>query len=223
MKKIISQLSKALFAVLAFLLPASAQAQIIPACALGDGGCTSCDFVALFVNIAGFFLSIIGGIVVLMFVIGGFFFIISGGSSDRVNKGKSIITGAIIGLALVLGAWLIINFSIAAALGETDFSKVKILGNEWSSYCANVKVSDAASSCNDENEGQVCVTNGCQQNCFCHEKQCKSSCEYFDSQEGFSASCVADESKCVDANQQALENSCDTDAKPVCCLTIESS
>ena len=219
MKKIISQLSKALFAVLAFLLPASAQAQIIPACALGDGGCTSCDFVALFVNIAGFFLSIIGGIVVLMFVIGGFFFIISGGSSDRVNKGKSIITGAIIGLALVLGAWLIINFSIAAALGETDFSKVKILGNEWSSYCANVKVSDAASSCNDENQGETCATNGCSDalKCVCSGSQCVSICEYYDNIEGLTASCEADEADC-EADEYPQPNSCTSESKSVCCL-----
>lgn len=221
MKKIISQLSKILFAVLAFVLPTSAQAQIIPACALGDGGCTSCDFVALFVNIAGFFLSIIGGIVVLMFVIGGFFFVISGGSGNRVNKGKEIITGAIIGLALVLGAWLIINFSIAAALGETDFSKVKILGNEWSSYCANIKVSDAASSCSDDNEGQVCVTNGCQDNCYCSQKQCKNPCEVMDATDGFSATCIANETDCVDANQSVLGNSCSTEEKSVCCVTID--
>jgi Type IV secretion system pilin len=42
-------------------------------------------------------------------VIGGFLILVSGGSSERVTNGRKMIMGAVIGILIALGAFVIIN------------------------------------------------------------------------------------------------------------------
>ena len=71
----------------------------------------------IFVNISTGILGIIGSVVLLMFVYGGFVWITSEGDPGRVNQGKQTVVNAVIGLALVLGAYAIMTFAIAAVTG----------------------------------------------------------------------------------------------------------
>ncbi len=68
------------------------------------------DFLALAINISKFVFGIIGSLTLLMFVYGGVMFLISAGSADKVGQAKKIITAAVVGLLIVFGSWLIINF-----------------------------------------------------------------------------------------------------------------
>lgn len=72
------------------------------------------DGVQLMVNVAQWILGIVGSLALLMFVLGGFMFLISGGNSQTVEKGKSILVGAVIGLIIVFCSYMIIKFSMAA-------------------------------------------------------------------------------------------------------------
>lgn len=102
---------------------------LLPSCASGTGDCGFNDFILLGVNLTKLILSIVGSLALLFFVYGGVMFLMAGGKSDMVDKGKKIITNAVIGVALVLGAWIIVNFAIAALTG-TKLSQVKIFGTQ---------------------------------------------------------------------------------------------
>jgi len=109
---------------------------LLPTCATGaqtgDAANPRCgfnDFILLGVNLTKLILSIVGSLALLFFVYGGVMFLIAGGKAEAVTKGKTIITNAVIGVALVLGAWIIVNFAIAGLTG-TSISNVKIFGTQ---------------------------------------------------------------------------------------------
>ena len=62
-------------------------------------------------------LGIVGSIALLMFVLGGFFWLTSGGSPDRIQKGKSMIIWATIGLFVIFAAYAITRAIFVAILG----------------------------------------------------------------------------------------------------------
>ena len=74
------------------------------------------DFLQIGIKFSQIILGLVGALVLLFFVYGGVMFIISGGSSDRVNQAKRIITGSVIGLAIVFLSYTIIYF-VATTLG----------------------------------------------------------------------------------------------------------
>ncbi len=109
---------------------------LLPPCATGaqlgtaeSPRCGFNDFILLGVNLTKLILSIVGSLALLFFVYGGVMFLIAGGKSEAVTKGKTIITNAVIGLAIVLGAWVIVNFAIAALTG-TSVGSVKLFGTQ---------------------------------------------------------------------------------------------
>lgn len=85
------------------------------------------DFVKIAIKISAWILSITGSLALLFFIYGGFMFLISAGSSERVQKAKQIIIGAVIGVVIVLTSFLIINFIITSLTGS---NKIKMDGEE---------------------------------------------------------------------------------------------
>lgn len=65
-------------------------------------------------------------IIALLFLIfGGIKWIMSGGEKDGAAKAKETITSALIGLAVVLGSWLMLNVVVQVLTGST-FSSVTV-------------------------------------------------------------------------------------------------
>ena len=64
------------------------------------------------------------------FIYGGFIWLLSRGSQAMIQKGKDIIIGAIIGMSIALGSWVIVNFIIALLTGA-DFNAVKLFEKDW--------------------------------------------------------------------------------------------
>lgn len=58
-------------------------------------------------------LSIIGSITLLMFVYGGVLWITSMGEEKKVQKGKQILVWAVLGLAVIAGAYVLVNAVIS--------------------------------------------------------------------------------------------------------------
>lgn len=75
------------------------------------------DFVAQFVRLAQWGLTIVVFLGALMMVYAGFEFITAGGRAAKISSGQNIITGTVIGLAISMTAYVIINFSIGAITG----------------------------------------------------------------------------------------------------------
>jgi hypothetical protein len=72
------------------------------------------DLVLVMVNASKYILGVVGSLALIMFVYGGFMFLISGGSSDKINKAKTILIAAVIGLVIVFASYLIIKFVLQA-------------------------------------------------------------------------------------------------------------
>ncbi|MCH7759516.1 peptidoglycan-binding protein [Patescibacteria group bacterium] len=79
-----------------------------PVCAC-CGDCTLNNFLGLGVNLANIILKYLGVVALVLFIFGGVIWITSGGSSEKVQRGKKIISGSVIGMAIVIGAFLIIR------------------------------------------------------------------------------------------------------------------
>ncbi|MDP3043094.1 MAG: hypothetical protein Q8N21_01695 [bacterium] len=101
------------FAVNISIVQSSADTVILPAGA-DKGDYTLNDFIQLAVNISKWLLGITGSLALLAFIYGGVVFLISAGNTEMVAKGKKIIFGAIIGLAIVFASYTIIQFTMDA-------------------------------------------------------------------------------------------------------------
>ncbi|MBI2024491.1 MAG: hypothetical protein HYT03_00125 [Candidatus Harrisonbacteria bacterium] len=73
------------------------------------GGCDIHDFIVFLKNIINFTFYVAIPLAVIFIVWGAFVIMTAGGSETRFGKGKSIITAAVIGLAILFGSWLIVT------------------------------------------------------------------------------------------------------------------
>ena len=112
MKKIF--LSIILLCLLSIIfVPFLATAGIVPC----TNNCGINDFFTMLGNIYNFIvLQIATPLAVIALSIGGILMLISAGDPSLFGKGKEILKWAIIGLVLVFGSWIIINF-ILTTLG----------------------------------------------------------------------------------------------------------
>ncbi|MFA6215827.1 MAG: hypothetical protein WC768_04640 [Patescibacteria group bacterium] len=87
----------------------------------------TCGTAAIFqtiVNFSKLILALTGSGALLMFFYGGVLWIIAGGSPERIQKGKTAMAAAAIGIVIILGAFLMVNFTITALGGKTTVSEV---------------------------------------------------------------------------------------------------
>ncbi len=82
------------------------------------GNCTLSDFLLVFKALADLMLSVLGAVALLFFVLGGVIWLTSGGSAGQVERGRKILSGAVIGVIIVLGAWTLVNFTIVTLMPE---------------------------------------------------------------------------------------------------------
>lgn len=64
---------------------------------------------AMVANILNIIIGLAGVVLLLMLIGGGFGYITSGGDKEKAAKAKNTLTYAILGLLVILGAWLIIR------------------------------------------------------------------------------------------------------------------
>ncbi|OGH91473.1 MAG: hypothetical protein A2534_00505 [Candidatus Magasanikbacteria bacterium RIFOXYD2_FULL_39_9] len=100
---------------------AQTESKFIPDCVLrnptginrgaDEGECRSISiYVILLLNVANYLFGIVGALALLFFIYGGFTLIISRGNSEQTKKGIEIITAAVIGLVIVFGAYMLVQF-----------------------------------------------------------------------------------------------------------------
>lgn len=92
----------------------------------GEGDYSLNDIVRTAIKGSKIVLGMVGSLALLAFICGGVMFLISGGSSEKVEKGKQIIIGAVIGLIVVFTSYMIIQFTMDALGIE------KAGGGKWS-------------------------------------------------------------------------------------------
>jgi len=74
--------------------------------------------VQIIVTLANFLLGTVGALALLMFVWGGFQWLMSGGEEERVKAGTSTLRNAVIGLLIVFGSWIGVNFIVNTLTGD---------------------------------------------------------------------------------------------------------
>ena len=100
--------------VIVLSLPALASAfSVVPCGDLNDDGsaqpaCQACHFVQLGDNLIKWFIGIAASIIALIFAIGGMKMVMSGGS-EGVSEAKSMMTNSVIGLVILLSAYLVVD------------------------------------------------------------------------------------------------------------------
>jgi hypothetical protein len=87
---------------------------------IDNGNCTTGDFLSVLFNIGDWLFSISSIVALLALVIGGLFLLISSGNAERVDRGKRIVRGALLGLVVILLAWVLVNLIIMAFTGSSD-------------------------------------------------------------------------------------------------------
>jgi len=80
---------------------------------------TSADIPSLIGNILRVALGFTGVVALIMIIYGGFLWLTSGGNADRVKKGRDTLVWAILGLALIFGAYAIVNTVVGGVIGAT--------------------------------------------------------------------------------------------------------
>jgi len=71
------------------------------------------------VNIINWVLGFLGIAAVILIIYGGILWMTSMGDDKGAKKGKEVIMNAVIGLAIILGAYVIVNFVITALIKVT--------------------------------------------------------------------------------------------------------
>lgn len=100
----------------------------VDTCACRDqGNCTLDDALQVFANIAVFILGISGSAVLFVFVYGGYKWLFSRGDSKWVQAGKDTMTGAVIGLMIIFGAYVAMNFIISGLTTKSGTPASKVL------------------------------------------------------------------------------------------------
>lgn len=72
------------------------------------------------ISIINWSLGLLALIAVIVILIGGFTWLLSGGDEEKINKAKSILRNAFVGLLIILSAWGITVYLINLLLGATD-------------------------------------------------------------------------------------------------------
>jgi len=109
--------SLCLVALLSIGTVASAQG-LVPCGGTGQPKCEACHLVQLANNVLTFLIQLAVLISGIVFAIGGFNWVTSGGSSGKIEKGKKMMTNAIIGVIITLAAWLIIDTVLKVFLDD---------------------------------------------------------------------------------------------------------
>lgn len=95
---------------------------LVPTACQGTADISECgltQFEEMVANAAQIILGIAGSLTLLMFVIGGVQFLLSGGNTKMIEKGKTTLKYATLGLALILLAGVVIKLLIGKLTGIT--------------------------------------------------------------------------------------------------------
>lgn len=111
-----------LFAILAsFIFPFSANAALVPCGKKGDSGmCTLCDLIVGIKGIMDYGFKIMVIVAIAMVTIAGIVYIISAGDEGMMSTAKHLLKNALIGFAIILGAWLMINTTMRILGAKSD-------------------------------------------------------------------------------------------------------
>lgn len=149
-KKALAISSSTIFLFLLFSI--GARAAIVPCGSPSTASpemCTLCHLILGIVNIVTFAFGIFVGVAILMIVVAGIMYIVSSGNTAMIESAKKLMKSALAGFALVLLAWLIVNYTLLLISAETDLG---VNATNWYTFTCST-ASNANSGSNPTNVG----------------------------------------------------------------------
>lgn len=127
----------------------SAEAAFVPCGTSGnDTPCTLCHIVIMGKGIMDWGMQVMAAIGLVVITAMGIMYIVSAGDEGMIKNAKSGIKSSLIGVGVMLGAWLIVNTLLLLVAQETDASKNPIVGlyttNGYKFSCTNQSASGGA-------------------------------------------------------------------------------
>lgn len=110
-----------------------------------DGSCSLDQGFNTFIVLTKWGMGMLGSFALLFFIVGGIMWLTSGGKAGQIEKGKSIMINTVIGIIIVMSAWLIVQTVL------TSISKRSLSGLDGTSQTQDL--------CKDLNEGSACRGN----------------------------------------------------------------
>ncbi len=71
------------------------------------------------IKVINWVLGFLGIAAIVLVIYGGVLWMTSGGDNKRADKGKAVIKNAVIGLAIILAAYILVNFVISSLIKVT--------------------------------------------------------------------------------------------------------
>jgi len=84
----------------------------------GATPCTVCDAAKVMANVSDFLVQLSIAVGILMMVVGGILVMLHGANPRMYQQGMNAVKMAVFGIAIALGAWLIINTVITVLTGS---------------------------------------------------------------------------------------------------------
>ncbi len=97
---------------------------LVPCGGTGQSMCTLCHLIVGFKGIIDYGFKIMVIVAIVMVMVAGIVYIISAGNTGMMEMAKNLLQNALIGFAIILGAWLIIN-TVMWVLGTQEDLGVK--------------------------------------------------------------------------------------------------
>ena len=113
--------------------------------------CTLCHFFMLIKRIIDFLTGRVAiGFLILAVIGSGVMFLLSSGDETRVRQARGILEAGVIGFAIVLLGWLIINTIIVFATEGSIAGAGKVFGKAWNEIPCNVPKCNFNGVCEDK-------------------------------------------------------------------------
>ncbi len=116
--KQVATLTVLALSVLMIVSPFFAAADMLPTPTEITGAATSTNASALLATVTQWILGIVAAVAILFIIYGGFRYITANGNSQQMETAKNIIIKAIIGLVIVVVAYVIVQVVIAALVTQ---------------------------------------------------------------------------------------------------------
>lgn len=112
---------KLYFVLLSFLPQSISAAGLVPCGGAGEPVCQTCHAAQLINNIAAWIAGVMGILVVILIIYFALQMVVSAGQVSAKETAKRNITTALIGYAVVLGGWFIVDSVMKAFLNDQVF------------------------------------------------------------------------------------------------------
>lgn len=131
-KKIILIISFAVLLILPIVVRADCDPGIIMPSCICSGKCDFDDFVALFIKLANWGLTILGGITIVLIMWSAWGLMTSAGNPEKIKAGQQGVINTLLGLFFVLAAWSIVNVFFILLVGKSETTgRAEVFGSPW--------------------------------------------------------------------------------------------